>query len=330
MQITELLQLIKWFDENIVDENLSAEYLAFYNKVNLNVRQGQTKQPFEKEKETLFKTLNSINFQNLSLEQIKFLEKLKISDLIGKKGSEKIDQVLFESDIASATQKIKGFYDRITKSITNIGNLKSALLGNFEIDETDELPDNSVLMRVYFQNDVAISNLTNFKKLSTMWYDIGRGIAMAQDKSPEDFHIIGAKKGSIIIEMAVAVGIATSVSKILLEAFKVADRYLDILKKVQELKGLKLGNKKIEKELKEEAQKEKDNGIKSILDSAIIDLKLDVNQQGDKVNAIEKSIKKLVDFTENGGLVDFVQPEDSEEDEEVEGGGKAQGQLVRL
>jgi hypothetical protein len=292
--------------------------LAFYNKLNLNVRQGQVKQTFEAEKNTLFETLNSITFQKLSLEQIKFLEKLKIVHLLGNKGSDKIDEILFENniDIASATIKIKVLSDMINKSISNVSSLESALKGNFEIDETDELPDNSVLMRVYFQNDVSISNLTEFKKLSAMWYDIGCGIAMAQDKSPEDFHIIGAKKGSIVIEMAVAFGIATSVSKILLEAFKVADRYLDILKKVQELKGLKLGNKQIEQELKKEAQKEKDDGIKSILESTVLDLKLDVNQQGDKVSAIEKSIKKLIGFTENGGLVDFVQPEESEEEED--------------
>src|SRR5690606_23216206 len=130
--------------------------------------------------------------------------------------------------------------------ISKVGKLETAITENFEIDEEeDEIPDDSVLMRVYFQNDVSIDNLTDFKKLSAMWYDIGRGIAMAQNMSPEDFNIIGAKKGSIIIEMAVAVGLATTVSKILLEALKVADRYLDILKKVQEVKGLKLANKQI-------------------------------------------------------------------------------------
>ena len=310
MQITELLQFIEWFNKNIIEENLSNKYSTFYDKLYLNVRQGQVSQPFQEEKDTLFETLNSINYQNLSLEQIKFLEKLEIADLLGKQGTIIIDKVLFESniDIATAAEKIDGFNERINKAISKIKEIETALSDIFEIHEREEVSSDSVLMRIYFQREVSIANLTDFKKLSATWYDIGRGIAMAQDKSPEDFNIIGAKKGSIIIEMAVAVGIATSVSKILLEALKVADRSLDILKKVQELKGLKLSNKKIEQELKKEAIKEKEEGIKSIVDGTIKDFKLNVGQNGDKINALEKSIKKLVDFTENGGLVDFVQP----------------------
>ena len=317
MQVTELLQFIDWFNENIIEEELSLKYSGFYEKLYLNVRQGQAAQPFQEEKEKLFETLKSINYQSLSLEQINFLEKLEIADLLGVQGAKKIDDVLFESniDIASASERINDFKDKIDDAIKRVRDLEEALSDNFEIDETDEVPEDSVLMRVYFQNNVSINNLTDFKKLSAMWYDIGRGIAMAQDKSPEDFNIIGAKKGSIIIEMAVAVGLATTVSKILLESLKVADRFLNILKKVQELKGLQLSNKKIEAELKKEAQKEKDDGIKAILEVAVSDLKLNANQQGDKINAIEKSIKKLIDFTQNGGEVDFVQPQKTEEDE---------------
>lgn len=255
------------------------------------------------------------------MEQIKFLQKLEIEDLLGEIGVQQINDVLFESniDIANASERIREFSERINNAITKVGNLETAITENFEFDEKDEdeIPDDSVLMRVYFQNDVSISNLTDFKKLSSMWYDIGRGIAMAQNMSPEDFHIIGAKKGSIIIEMAVAVGLATTVSKILLEALKVADRYLDILKKVQEVKGLKLANKQIETDLKKEALLEKESGIKSILEVALKDLKLDANQQGDKINAIEKSIIKLIDFTKNGGEVDFVQPNEDEEYDNV-------------
>jgi len=316
MQIKELVQFIEWFNENVVETQLPSKYTAFYTKINTNVRQGQVKQPFEIEKEALFDILKSIDYQSLSLEQLKFLESHSLKNLLGKEGIENINNILFESniDIATAAKKIVENRNILNTAIKNISELENAIVNNFDIDDNEDISDGKVLMRVYFQNDVSIDNLTDFKKLSAIWYDIGRGIAMAQDKTPDDFTIIGAKKGSIIIEMAVAVTLATSVSKILLEALKVADRFLEVLKKVQELKSLKLNNTKIEKELKIEAEKEKENGIKSILEIAIVDLKLDIKSQGDKVNAIEKSISKLVNFTENGGLVDFVQPDEVDEE----------------
>ncbi len=94
-----------------------------------------------------------------------------------------IDNVLFESniDIASAAEKIASFQERLNAAVVNIKELEDALTDNFSLEETDEIPDETVLMRVYFQQDVSINNLTDFKRLSAMWYDIGRGIAMAQD-----------------------------------------------------------------------------------------------------------------------------------------------------
>ncbi|WP_272023672.1 hypothetical protein [Olleya namhaensis] len=320
MQITELLKLTEWFSEYIVDNGVPAKYTALYNQMNANIRRNNNQQlvPFESQKDSLIESIEGINFQSLSLEQINFLDKLEITELIGESGVRKIEQILIENslDIATATSKIKESSDIFTKAQATIKELQTTLYKSFEIEESEEVDDDKVLMRVYFQNDVSIENLTDFKKLSATWYDIGRGIAMAQDKSPEDFNIIGAKKGSIIIEMAVIVGLATSVSKILLESLKVADRFINVLKQVEELKGLKLGNKKIAQELKKEAEKERDEGTATILENAISDLKLNAEQNGDKVTALGKSITKLIAFTQNGGIVDFVQPNEPEEEDD--------------
>lgn len=322
MQITELLKLTEWFNKNIIENKVAIKYPALYNQMNANIRRNNNQQfiPFESQKESLIESIEGINFQTLSLEQINFLEKLKITELIGKPGVDKIEEILIKNnlDIATATNKIKESSDIIAKAQTIIKELQTTLYKSFDIEENGEIENDKVLMRVYFQNDVAIENLADFKKLSATWYDIGRGIAMSQDKSPEDFNIIGAKKGSIIIEMAVVVGLATSVSKILLESLKVADRFINVLKQVEELKNLKLGNKKITLELKKEAEKERDVGTNTILKNAITDLHLNTEQQGDKVNALEKSIKKLIDFTQNGGVVDFVQPTEHEEEDNAE------------
>ncbi|MCF6350872.1 MAG: hypothetical protein L3J23_07570 [Flavobacteriaceae bacterium] len=331
MQITELLKLTEWFKENIAENGVPAKYVALYNKMNQNIRRNTNQQlvPFEQEKENLYEAIKEINFQSLSLEQINFLNQIEITELIGKIGVQNIEQILIQNnlDIATATAKIKESSDTIAKAQATINELSTTLSKSFDIEESEEVDENKVLMRVYFQNDVAIENLTDFKKLSANWYDIGRGIAMAQDKSPEDFNIIGAKKGSIIIEMAVVVGLATSVSKILLESLKVADRFINVLKQVEELKGLKLGNKKIALELKKEAEKERDEGTKTILQTAVADLQLNTEQQGDKVNALEKSITKLIAFTQNGGIVDFVQPSEPEEDD---GNGEVREEIQRL
>jgi len=317
MQIQELLRLTHWFQENIVDEKIPNYYKNLHNKMNQNAKSNnnQPKQPFEQDKENLLNALGTINLNSLTLEQISFLEQLEIIVILGQAGISNIENVLYENnlDIATAAQKIGEFSSKIANAQTTLSEIETTLSKSFSLKDDEELPEDSVLMRVYFQDGSAMNNINDFKKLGAAWYDIGRGIAMAQNRSPEDFNIIGAQKGSVIIEMAVFAGVATSVSTILLAGLKVAERVLEILKKAEELKTMKLSNKKIEQEIKKEADKEKESGIQNILETAIEKIGLNAEQEGDKVAALKKSITKLIDFTQKGGAVDFVQPEDDAE-----------------
>lgn len=311
MQIEELLQLSIWFKNNIEKNQIPQNYTKLYNKMNLNARRqnGVQNQPFIDEKKNLFSSLEKIVFDDLTIEQIKFLEQLEIKNLINKEAIKIITEDLTSNnlDISSATNIINEYNDKVISAQNKFLEINNLLSQYFKVNVSNEIEDSEILMRLYFQEGVSIDNLNDLKRLSSNWYDISRGIAMALNQTPEDFRVIGAKKGSIIIDLAVAVGVATAVSKILLEALKVADRVLDIRKKVEEIKSLKLSNKKIELELKKEADTERDNGIKLIVEETINQLNINRDNEGDKITAIEKSVKKLIEFTENGGQVDFVQ-----------------------
>lgn len=325
MQVQELLRLTHWFESNIVEKEIPKYYKGLHNKMNQNVKanNNQPKMSFEEDRDNLIAALKTVNLNSLTLEQIGFLEQLEVINLLGQEGVDKIEKVLYKNnlDIATATKRIGEFSGKFNNAHTTLNEINTTLSESFTLEDDKELPEDSVLMRVYFQDGSAMKNINDFKKLGATWYDIGRGIAIAQNRSPDDFNIIGAQKGSVIFEMAIYTGIATSVSTILLAGLKVADRVLEILKKAEELKGLKLSNKKIEQEIKKEAEKEKENGIQTILDTAIEKLEINAKEEGDKVAALKKSITKLIDFTQKGGAVDFVEPDDEGETEGDEGNG---------
>ncbi len=101
MQITELLKLTEWFNKNIIENKVAIKYPALYNQMNANIRRNNNQQfiPFESQKESLIESIEGINFQTLSLEQINFLEKLKITELIGKPGVDKIEEILIKNNL---------------------------------------------------------------------------------------------------------------------------------------------------------------------------------------------------------------------------------------
>lgn len=321
MQVKELLSLSYWIDKNIKKLQVSQKYQQLHKAMqqNVNARNNQPMQPFETQKNAVIDTIEDISVSGLTNEQERMLSKLQISQYIGSEGVTNLENLLFRNslDIATATAEVNSIHEKLNQAIQKSDQLKANLASLIDVDEQDADESEQVIMRVHFQNDVSLNNLTDLKKLGTTWWEIGRGIAMAHDHAPEDVKIVGAQKGSIIIELAVISAIATTTSTIILSALKVADRVLTIRKKAEEIKALKLGNQKLEAELAKEADKEKMEGLESITKEISVNLNINQNGDGEKFKVLEKAVKNLIEFVEKGGEVDFYSPEGSEGDQNI-------------
>ena len=193
-----------------------------------------------------------------------------------------------------------------------------------EYEEADE-----VMIRVTFAGQASMKNVVDFKKWGNIWHEIGRGIAMAHDAPPEDIKVIGATKGSVIIELATNPAIATTASAIIFFALKLAEKVLDIKKKAEELKNLKLKNKKLARDLEKEAENEKKDGIEEICNKLVVDLKINSNGDGEKINALNKAVKDLINFVEYGGEVDFIMPDEEHDEDEGAEENKQEYEILR-
>ncbi|HHF0523038.1 TPA: hypothetical protein ACPHW8_004834 [Vibrio alginolyticus] len=322
MQISELLGLTYWIDENLKSASVQQMYqqLATAIQQNVNARNNQPRQPFVSQQENLINAIRPISTNGLTHAQEDMLKKLSLHKHIGTWGVEKLEGILFRNglDIANAAAEVNKIVQDVANGIGRSDQLQAQLKPLIELGVEDETPTEDVMIRVHFQNDVALENVCDFKKWGTVWWEIGRGIAIAHDSSPESIKIVGAQKGSIIIELATAAAIATTASTIILSALKVAERVLAIRKQIEEIKNLKLTNKKVENELEKEAQQEKSKGLDAINNEIVVNLKLNSDGDGEKVKVLSKAVKNLVDFVEKGGEVDFVANDKSENTEELE------------
>jgi len=321
VQISELLQLSSWIDENIKTNQIAQKYQALQSGIQQNVNAGnrQAKQPFEAQKNDLIDTIKVLDTSGLTYQQEDMLAHLNITQNIGDEGIERIEGVLYKNslDVATAAAEMAKITQEINLAIQKSDQINAAITPLITTPEEDEIEKGFVVMRVHFQNEVGMDNVTDFKKLGNSWWEIGRGIAMAHDSAPEDIKVVGASKGSIIIELAVAAAIATTASTIILSALKVADRVLTIRKKVEEIKSLKLNNQKLEIDLAKEADKEKKEGLEKITKDISIKLNIEANGDGEKVKVLEKSVKNLIDFVEKGGEVDFFTDDEHTEEPET-------------
>lgn len=317
MNVTELYELTLWIDREIEQTDIPIKYQKLQNVLHINSQQNQRKQSIEQQKDDLVSSLKEITISTLSKEQLSFLDNLGILDKLGISGVERIEDVIYKNviDEVTAAKKIQDMVLELNYGIEKSNKIYSGLEDVIISEEYEE--KNEVIVRVNFSGDASISDVTKFKEWGRAWFDIGRGISMAHNLSPKDVRIVGATKGSIILELAVVASIATTVSGILLAGLKVAEKILDIQKKAEEVKGLKLQNKKIASDLEKEASKERTKGVEAIISQFVKSLNLNPVEEGDKVTALEKSVKTLINFLENGGDLDFLIPEEEEMEDKL-------------
>ena len=318
MNVSELFELTHWITREIEETQIPNKYQVLQNILLQHSQPNQQKTPFESQKDDLIDTLEKVPLGQLTRDQLDFLYHLGIAAFVGKEGIEQIEDTLYKNviDVATSAQKFQQTLQKISEGISKANQIKAGLT-DCVIEEEYET-DDEILMRVSFTGNALISNVTDFKSWGSIWYDIGRGIAMAHNASPEEVKIVGATKGSIIIELAVIASIATTTSGIILAALKVAEKVLDIRTKAEELRRLKMKNDKFAKDLEKEADNEKKAGIEEITGEVIKTLNIKKDGEGDKIKALDTAVKNLVNFIEKGGIVDFIIPEeeDLEEGEE--------------
>lgn len=319
MNVSELFGLTNWINAEIVTKQIPQKYQNLFAVIQQNIQPNVPKQPFEAQKNDLIQALKIVPLELLSRDQLEFLRLLGIAKTVGEEGIEEIEEILYKNtiDIATAAQKIQTILQEINAGLAKSNQIQAGLTGCVVEDEL--LLKDDVLMRVSFTGHASMANVTDFKKWGDVWYDIGRGIAMAHNLSPEDVKVVGATKGSIVIELGVVASIASTAGGIILGALKVADKILDLRKKAEEIRGMKLQNDKLANDIADEADNEKKAGVELITSQLAIQLNIKTDGESDKIKALNTAVKNLVNFIENGGVVDFVMPEEEaggEADEE--------------
>ena len=312
MNVSELYKVTNWISQEIELAQIPQLYSALQQVLQSNA-QAQAKQPVETQKDNLIQALSNVNLSNLTKDQLAFLREINIAESVGVEGINEIEDILYKNviDIATASQKIQQIYVKVSEGLTKSNQIKAGL-ANLNTKEDYEL-NNEILMRVTFSGNAKIANIKDFKTWGNIWFDIGRGLAIVHNATPEDIKIVGATKGSIVIELAIIASIATTASGIILAALKVAEKVLDIKKKAEEIRGMKLENNRIAEDLVDAAELEKKSGVTQITNHITLQLNIAENGQGDKIKALDKAIQNLVNFISDGGEIDFIMPENEDD-----------------
>ena len=178
MNVSELLNLTRWIDREIVVKQIQQKYQDLATVLQQNSQPHQHQQPFEIHKNGIIANIESAPLSQLTEHQLNFLSQLGIAEAVGKKGVEQLDDILFRNalDLATATQKIQQICQQIAGGVAKSNQIKAGLDGCVSEEEYEH--NNEVLMRVTFTGNASMSNVTDFRDWGVVWHNIGRGITM--------------------------------------------------------------------------------------------------------------------------------------------------------
>lgn len=304
MYIRELLDLTNWIEINIVEKRTRELLNDLIAVMLVNAQPGNPKSPFNAQQENVLQVIASINLDSLTIEQINILDQLGITPYVGKRGVSAITDfiVLNPIDIVTALEKLKNIAALFEATVAKSNQIKAAFR-EFQFPES-KLGDD-VLLRVRFASEASINDVVDLKKWSEVWFEIGRGVSMLHGKAPEDVRVVGAGTGSILIDLAVGYAIAKTVAGIFLEAFKVAEKYLDLKQKAQDIRSAGVSQEVVGK-IEETAEKQKDEGVIKIVHT--IKLEVSPKADGEVEKVLTKAVENLIGFIQKGGDVEYLLP----------------------
>ncbi len=320
MHINELFALTEWVEKEIKSINLGGIYSNLFNVLNQNAnrRNNQPAQPFEEQKADLLAALNGVNLYVLSETQIASLDTMGILRNVSSKAVSKVTELLSNTlDIAHVATELNSIKTELQQGVQKSDAIRAALGPIAQQNESD-IAANKILTRITFHHDASINDIKELNEWSSKWFDIGRGFAMANGQTPEDVEIVGATKGSLILEVAILASLALPIAKTISLTMDSLVKFQDFRLKSAEIRKLKDDNENISAELEEDAERWEARAIK-VKENAQTEITEKIKQHFDNykedANAeLHKAVKTLIDFLSRGGDVDCVIPEESEEE----------------
>ncbi|MBU0825197.1 MAG: hypothetical protein KKA44_16270 [Alphaproteobacteria bacterium] len=304
MNINELKALSDWFHEHFSE--VQKLYGKLLQPIQHNANQAG-KQPLESQLNELIGYLEQMKFDDLSLQQINLLDDLGVSEYIGPQGARFVEGTIrtSEYDPSTAATRINDAINSITQAHDGFQAYRNSL-SSLGIGESDDDESDFITIRIGFQNNASINNVTDLKNYSKDWYDIIRGIALAANEAPESTKVVGASTGSIILILAGTASVTAILALISKNIASVTKDIIGIAHQIEDLRGKKLLSSVIEKELKKLEGEKKKSAEEEIIN--LVSKKIP-GIDGEKITALSGSIRKLLTFNEKGGNVDFVAPE---------------------
>ena len=327
MLLDEIISLSKWIDSkeaeyqpieklnkllSILRSNTQPVYQHNRNQI--------TTRSFTEEKRNAIDAIKELEISELSQDQIACLEIYDAHNHIGQAAAKRLES-LFRDEIHDQVylgNEVEKAHNSLSLAKKEISETSKKIEPFYKKTHQTKYLKNKSRFSIIFKEGVEIKNLEDLEKSSKEWKNIIYGISRGLGMAANDFEILGARNGSFIIDLYLAVPAIAAFGYILTRSLNIIEQFALSTKRIKSIYDFEINDpafKEIEKEINASTEKyfsiKQLNSAKSIATDLLSD-KENVSEE-DKV-FLESGIKKILSHLKNGGDLDLFVP-----DAEIEG-----------
>lgn len=303
MKLEDLKSLSAKIVEHAQKQKIEAYYHQFSNLLQQRLR-GNREVPFTDYKDYLLSSLRSFDQMSMTYSEKNLFQILSYDSFVGSKAVAEIEGILHDEaiDPGAVLQNIENKFNAYKHFIEKNRLFQSALRHVPAVQETF-LREGEALLEITFADETAVANIVDFEEWIGCWTKIIRAFGELIGEKPENARIVFVQKTSpMMIDVATASVLVFTLGKAMVKVLDIAEKYLRIRTQADQIRKLKLENKRIERDLMDEA---KAFSLKSTHEIALmLAASVKPRPSPELLNDIGLAVKSLFLFADKGGRVD--------------------------
>ncbi|MBO2663279.1 hypothetical protein [Shewanella algae] len=334
MLLSEMISLNSWIADKESLFQPIAKLAKLQQILNSNIqarapnnRQSQAIQSFTEEKNEAIAAIRRLKLTELSKDQITCLSVHGADEYMGDLAAQRLKNAFRDEvhDHAYLAKKVAEAHSSLSQARAKIAEVSKFLMPyTNEIQEANYLEDKA-RFSIIFKDGVKIDSLKDLELRSKEWSVIMHGIGVALDVPPNEFKVLGARNGSLVIDLFMCAAAIVPIGFILNRSLAILERFALSMKRLDAIYELDIEDpafKEIEDEIKATNEKyfnlKKLVSAKSIAKEILDERECPEDKRPEAESHLESSVRKILNHLRKGGDLDAFVPHAKTDDESTE------------
>lgn len=315
MQISELQTLASWYVENV--QKAQIEQITSRTIANLKASSSTAnRENLKQEKSNLMDAVAAVNCSELTKNQRKCLLHLNVGSIILPGAAAELKHLfdLSKNDKNYVLTTLERYLQSLKSANQAFAQVRAGMpvIVPKEHLSSPTVPEGKVLTRLTFQHDASINNFVELNDWGKRWNLIARGFSMAVNEPIEDFEIVNADRGSLVVDILVGASAMTIIFESLKALTELAVAVTELRIKHRELDAFK---NTVPQEVFDQfveasnasIEKKEDEIVESVI-AKLTEQNLIKNDAAH--NDVSRAIKEIHRFNSHGGSFESVASND--------------------